>query len=707
MSFRGRQSWNPGRGGASNQKSVSQQVIDQEKLIEEKKRQIQEKLAAATQRQNVTEQSNTASVPSNPMVGKLPGLKKTSFAMINQSQPNSRKKLLEQAIRKSQQPSGSMTSSLKPKPVKFELGNRSNLSKPEEFDDDGSESGSKAVYSQQTSASVNTNSYPRQQDISSNFPGNDYNLHRNEYGTVSKVKREQTSNTYGSSINAYGSQSSVNKYSSSNVNAYGSQPSVNKYSSNVNEYGSSSVNEYGSSAYGSLNEYGSGAYGSLNEYGSATHQRQANEYASIRSDHSNSLSSVKQIKSEDEYDPSAPTEDTPEKGESKQKLQISIQSKSSSSNIQKRPTVSQNLSSVFDQDFKIKSEVDADLKSTIDELVATMVKGGILMIQKVMTEYKDNPKYWFLYKEDSEAHKYFCLKMQTAPPKRDGNEADVEENDESQQKRAKRKRKSRWGSDEPAAVKPIIPVPTGAGIVTNIQLGGLSTVQKPPVHHYPTVQDFARKMVGSDNISPEQMQQIREQKELNMMYELIIAQKKAKEAAVMAEVPGIKVKPKYEYDSDEEVEGGTWEHRQRASEMNATKEWADQLTDTNRGKHFIGDFLPPQELEKFMETYRALKEGRTPDYSDYKEFKITCENIGYQMLQKLGWKEGEGLGPESQGITQPVNKGNTSVDNMGLGIEKQANLNQDDDEFDAYRKRMMLAYKFRPNPLNNPRRPYY
>ena len=56
-----------------------------------------------------------------------------------------------------------------------------------------------------------------------------------------------------------------------------------------------------------------------------------------------------------------------------------------------------------------------------------------------------------------------------------------------------------------------------------------------------------------------------------MMYELIIAQKKAQEAALMAEAPGIKVKPKYEYDSDEETEGGTWEHKMRRSEMDATK----------------------------------------------------------------------------------------------------------------------------------------
>ena len=34
-------------------------------------------------------------------------------------------------------------------------------------------------------------------------------------------------------------------------------------------------------------------------------------------------------------------------------------------------------------------------------------------------------------------------------------------------------------------------------------------------------------------------------------------------------------------------------------------------------------------------------------------------------------------------------------------------VEQSDDAFDQYRKRMMLAYRFRPNPLNNPRRTYY
>ena len=39
------------------------------------------------------------------------------------------------------------------------------------------------------------------------------------------------------------------------------------------------------------------------------------------------------------------------------------------------------------------------------------------------------------------------------------------------------------------------------------------------------------------------------------------------------------------------------------------------------------------------------------------------------------------------------------MDGAGLGQEKPADLKAEDDEFDAFRKRMMLAYRFRPNPL--------
>lgn len=44
-------------------------------------------------------------------------------------------------------------------------------------------------------------------------------------------------------------------------------------------------------------------------------------------------------------------------------------------------------------------------------------------------------------------------------------------------------------------------------------------------------------------------------------------------------------------------------------------------------------------------------------------------------------------------------RGSVSVEGRGVGTERPAALEKDDDEFDAYRKRMMLAYRFRPNPL--------
>lgn len=41
-------------------------------------------------------------------------------------------------------------------------------------------------------------------------------------------------------------------------------------------------------------------------------------------------------------------------------------------------------------------------------------------------------------------------------------------------------------------------------------------------------------------------------------------------------------------------------------------DWAEALTEANKGKHFIGDFLPPDELERFMETFRVSQSYRNP-----------------------------------------------------------------------------------------------
>jgi len=59
--------------------------------------------------------------------------------------------------------------------------------------------------------------------------------------------------------------------------------------------------------------------------------------------------------------------------------------------------------------------------------------------------------------------------------------------------------------------------------------------------------------------------------QMNAMYEYVLAKRKAMEAQARALEAGLNIKPKYEYDSDEDVEGGTWEHKRRTAEMTATK----------------------------------------------------------------------------------------------------------------------------------------
>ena len=261
-------------------------------------------------------------------------------------------------------------------------------------------------------------------------------------------------------------------------------------------------------------------------------------------------------------------------------------------------------------------------------------------------------------------------------------------------------------------------------------------------------QQIAAQLAQQNEDKIQLEKQFKEQQQLLAMERYVKARKQANLAAQINQARK-KTKKDYEYNSDEEIdEDGTWEHKARKAEMEATKgtvsilfsfkfflllicslEWADKLSDMSDEKHHIGDFLPPEEYMKFKETFQALKAGTTLTTSDFEKFKLTCDNVGFKMLQKMGWKEGEGLGSSGQGIKEPISRGQATLgDGSGasssatiapvasdfhgktgadIQIPNDFNLTAEDDDFDAYRKRMMLAYRFRPNPLNNPRRPYF
>ncbi|XP_046966513.1 arginine-glutamic acid dipeptide repeats protein-like [Vanessa cardui] len=331
-------------------------------------------------------------------------------------------------------------------------------------------------------------------------------------------------------------------------------------------------------------------------------------------------------------------------------------------------------------------------------------------------EIKPEDKYepeFSLEDDDSSDNKYIKEEMKdnydvysnqyTSNVKREQTSSQSDDDSDPRKERRKRK-KSRWGDDPPVDIKPpgvVTPLPNSlpGAKLSKIDEEGLKLTNVN--RNNQALMQYAMTNYGTTNLSVEDWKKCEDNFKLNLLYQDML--KKRQEVERLAAAG----KHKYEYDSDEDTSEGTWEHRLRAKEMNATERWATELTKQAAGKHHIGDFLPPEELKKFMEKYSAVKSGKEPDLSDYKEYKLKEDNVGFKMLQKLGWNEGQGLGAEGTGIVDPINKANQPVANLGLGASTSDVVSPEDDEFDAYRKRMMLAYRFRPNPLNNPRRPYY
>lgn len=133
---------------------------------------------------------------------------------------------------------------------------------------------------------------------------------------------------------------------------------------------------------------------------------------------------------------------------------------------------------------------------------------------------------------------------------------------------------------------------------------------------------------------------------------------------------------------------------------------ATPSSDSGKRGHHMGDYIPPEELDKFLAkcddvaAVKATKEAA-------EKAKIQADNVGHKLLSKMGWKEGEGIGSSRKGMADPIMAGDVKTNNLGVGASAPGEVNPEDDIYEQYKKRMMLGYKHRPNPLGNPRKAYY
>jgi len=56
--------------------------------------------------------------------------------------------------------------------------------------------------------------------------------------------------------------------------------------------------------------------------------------------------------------------------------------------------------------------------------------------------------------------------------------------------------------------------------------------------------------------------------------------------------------------------------------------------------HHMGDFIPPEELEKFLASCNDAAAQKAAKEAAEKA-RIQADNIGHKLLSKMGWKEGD------------------------------------------------------------------
>jgi len=76
----------------------------------------------------------------------------------------------------------------------------------------------------------------------------------------------------------------------------------------------------------------------------------------------------------------------------------------------------------------------------------------------------------------------------------------------------------------------------------------------------------------------------------------------------------------------------------------------------------LGHHLPPQQLDRFMSQHKAggseswRREEQEQRLDQEQDRRLGQDNRGFQLLERLGWEEGAGLGSSRQGITEPLAK---------------------------------------------------
>lgn len=139
-----------------------------------------------------------------------------------------------------------------------------------------------------------------------------------------------------------------------------------------------------------------------------------------------------------------------------------------------------------------------------------------------------------------------------------------------------------------------------------------------------------------------------------------------------------------------------WKKAQQAKRLasGAAEDSGQQYRDRakERRKKFGAEDVPPPNRfkEKFM---RVMDQVAAASVQETSKQKLGEDNVGNKMLQKMGWKEGLGLGKQNQGRTEII-EAEARSSSSGLGV-KQVVRGPNEDYRDVAKKMLWSRYNDR------------
>jgi len=214
----------------------------------------------------------------------------------------------------------------------------------------------------------------------------------------------------------------------------------------------------------------------------------------------------------------------------------------------------------YQPSLQIKVESGDPLPSVVEELASMVAVSGEDLEDIARDRNKNTPELKFLFEKSGPLYKRYRARVAELKDSFDDSKNNKKKMEST--KHEPKKRKSRWGKQETLETLPSLSVPpsctVGApGVAIPTQLGG--TVQKlvTPAAKLtdvgvgnPGLAAYAHKVFGTADLTEAQWKQCEDQYKMSVVYGNLAAKK----ALVNAMTAAGKIK--YEYDSDEDTEGG-------------------------------------------------------------------------------------------------------------------------------------------------------